>query len=261
MESKIKGSFWTDDGIGGLDPNLKLAALWVITNPEVTVLGMTKVSLRHFTFDTGLPATELDRLCTTLPQAFTYRTGLVVAHNFIHHQLGSGEKLRLNSIFKAVCRAFEQVREDWLKKLLLSSCPELLDSATPPPPPYDGVREGEGEREGLGKGESKGKGEGTKGCVVEDADLLAYAATWPGESASATPPMPLEWVKEFLKRTRSRVLMPGDLTKAAIAAWRVEHRAWRPGLACQGNFSHQTGRLPGAPPPPNTNFMVKLERI
>lgn len=255
MIAYIKGSFWTDDEIGALDPQLKLVALWVITNPAVTVLGTTTISARHFTFDTGLPVSEIDRLCTALPRAFRRVDGVVVAVNFIHHQFGRGEKLRINSMFRSVMKEFHKVQEPWLKELLVSACPEIL---TPLPPPSTGKEKMKENMKGKG-----GVGEGDLPEKNNPADphleLIAWAKKWPGEMATGAPTMPDEWVLDFLKKMAGRVHQPGDLQRAAISAWRAEFRTWKPGMSAPKKSYYDDDK--GKPPAAVVEVKAKLERL
>ena len=63
--------------------------------------------------------------------------------------------------------------------------------------------------------------------IPSDAEVFAYAAAWPGEPASAAPPMPAEWVAGWLKQMNGRVVgWPLDWRRSLRATWRVEFRVW-----------------------------------
>jgi len=57
---KIPPSFWTEDDIGRLLPEEKLALLWIVTNAEHNNVGYLRVSRRQFQFETGSALAALD---------------------------------------------------------------------------------------------------------------------------------------------------------------------------------------------------------
>jgi len=70
---------------------------------------------------------------------------------------------------------------------------------------------------------------GAARCQVDDLEILRWAAEWPGELASGTPRMPVEWVKVALAKLNGRNTWPANWTKWLISVWRAEHRTFSGG--------------------------------
>lgn len=130
MDPVVKGSFWTDSRIEELEPNLKLAALWLITNPARTLLGFSQTSTKRFLLDTSLPIHALEGVCKALPSSFQgLPGGWYFARNFLRHQFGGkGGKLALNN--KVIIAAVRQAKSlpSPLQAAFLEAYPELLES-------------------------------------------------------------------------------------------------------------------------------------
>ena len=62
VKPMIDPAFWSDPDIEGAKSGVKLAALWLITNPQTSILGLCNASPLRFTFETGLPAKPLKAL-------------------------------------------------------------------------------------------------------------------------------------------------------------------------------------------------------
>ena len=60
MKPFIDQSFWSDPDIEAAKTGVKLAALWLITNTQTSLLGVCGASAARFTFETGLPPEALD---------------------------------------------------------------------------------------------------------------------------------------------------------------------------------------------------------
>lgn len=125
---------------------------------------------------------------------------------------------------------------------------KVKDQATPPPnsPPIDSAndlpngpayaewkgREGKGinpptPQGGHGEGESGLNGSETyRGDVPSDAEILAWAPQWPGEPASGAPPMPVEWVCQWIPKIHRRQRPWTDWKRVIVAEWRAEFRQW-----------------------------------
>ena len=130
MDPVVKGSFWTDSRIEELEPNLKLAALWLITNPARTLLGFSQTSTKRFLLDTSLPIHALEGVCKALPSSFQgLPGGWYFARNFLRHQFGGkGGKLALNN--KVIIAAVRHAKAlpSPLQAAFLEAYPELLES-------------------------------------------------------------------------------------------------------------------------------------
>ena len=151
MKPFIDQSFWSDPDIEAAKTGVKLAALWLITNTQTSLLGVCGASSARFTFETGLPAEALDATLQALPKSFRRFGGVIFLRNYMRHQFGSGETLTKNNFFKALKTLFRAIKDDELKAAVLSEYPEFDSSTTPSqglPKPKEG-KEGEGqEREG-----------------------------------------------------------------------------------------------------------------
>lgn len=130
MDATIRTAFWTDDRLEEQPAEIKLAALWAITNPSRDICGYTRVSNKRFTFETGLEAHWLDALCKALPSSFHAPCkGVVFAVNFLRHQFGKGGKLSpRNKVIPAAIRHAQALPEA-LRSSFFSAYPELLQSS------------------------------------------------------------------------------------------------------------------------------------
>lgn len=239
MDSKIKGSFWLDDDIGELSAHMKLVALWVMSNPQVNILGVTKFSARSFVFETGLPVEALAGLCAALPRAFVFREGLVLARNYVLHQFGSGSAFRSNNTFVSAKRTLGQIKQAWLRDLITQSCPELLDEplgkSPSPVKPLQGQREREGDIESATETGKGGAGEKHFSESVTDDLVLKFLSGWPGELSSATPQIDRESAKLLLAKLNARASWPVNWRRYLVSIWRAE---WRT-LAESGRPAYQ----------------------
>jgi len=187
MDATIKSSFWTDDRLEEQPPEIKLACLWLITNPSRDLCGFTRVSNKRFTFETGLSPNILEGACKALPSSFVSLGGGVyfVAH-FLRHQFGKGGHLSLrNKVLVAAVRHAASLPAK-LADVFFAAYPELANPThvliphrSPIDPPSDfseGVRVREGEGAENGKG-SKGK--------PDAADPVAIAALYPRRDRTA----------------------------------------------------------------------------
>lgn len=164
MDAIIKASFWTDHRIEEASAEVKLACLWLVTNPARDLCGFTNVSNKRFEFETSSPISALEGASKGLPSSFKkLEDGTWFSVNFLRHQFGKGGRLKLGN--KVVIAA---ARRAWLlpegqRRVFFDAYPELLELAgkyhetiAPKEAPSiplaenrQGVREGEGEREGV----------------------------------------------------------------------------------------------------------------
>lgn len=170
MDSIIKGSFWTDTRVEESSAEVKLACLWLVSNPARDLCGFTTVSNKRFEFETGLTSSALEGASMGLPSSFVKLPGGVwFAVNFIRHQFGKGGKLSLgNKVVIAAARHAAKLREP-LRRAFFEAYPELVvlvehplknsSEKDAPSIPHtvkpDGVRvrvrEGEENKEGCGE--------------------------------------------------------------------------------------------------------------
>jgi len=264
MDAKIKGSFWTDDGIGTLTESQKLTAVWVMSNPQVSIIGVTKISARAFKFETGQPIEALTSLCEALPSAFIYRDGLVVARNFVRHQFGGGDSFRRSNIFKAVETAFGHISLPWLRTVIEESCPDLklgsLKVITSPPKSLEGQRAEQRKSRAVGGEGGPGETHFSEVASAKDAKVIAWAETWPGEVASGTPKIPKKWLHGWLAKINGRAMgWPQNWEYAVISDWRVASKFFTEGgLQNSGNKKNAAG-FPDARTPAQARYALDKE--
>jgi hypothetical protein len=127
MDSIIKASFWTDSRVEEQTPEVKLACLWLISNPSRDLCGFTQVSNRRFSFETSLDPSPLQGACKGLPSSFKEVVpGVFFAVHFLRHQFGKGGKISLgNKVIVAAARHAEKLPES-LRAAFFEAYPELL---------------------------------------------------------------------------------------------------------------------------------------
>jgi hypothetical protein len=159
MKPKIDPSFWSDPEVESLASNQKLALLWIWTNSQMTVCGFCQVSPKRFAFETGLPIEALWETIKALPRALKHfqDESTIYSRKFIRHQLGDGEQLVKNNIFKSVLSVFDGIRIKELKAAILEDYPVIGQRIKALQSPLKDKGEGEGEGEGEGKGDARGK--------------------------------------------------------------------------------------------------------
>lgn len=151
MDTKIKSSFWTDSEVETISPEQRLAFLWILTNSQIGLCGFFEASTRRFAFETGLPEKALWETVEALPRALKgFRDkNIIYARRFIQHQLGSGNALERNNIFKSLMAEFQMIRHQGLISALLEDYPEIGRAcqglAKGLPTPCQGGRERERE--------------------------------------------------------------------------------------------------------------------
>ncbi len=115
LATKVHSSFWSDEDVGKLSAQEKLAALWVITNKDMNNIGFLKASRRQFEFDTGLPVKALEGACKGLARGFVFEesTGSIgiLSVNYVHYQFGDVAFNHKNLIVKNLVRLFDQLSE------------------------------------------------------------------------------------------------------------------------------------------------------
>lgn len=85
MDAKISSSFWSDPDMEKVDPEVKLAFIWLLTNPQRTICGFSQISYKRFSFDTGLDINVLDKSFKALSRALKpfQEKNIVYVRNFI----------------------------------------------------------------------------------------------------------------------------------------------------------------------------------
>lgn len=157
MKALIDSSIWTDPAVESLNAEEKLILFWLLTNPSRDNAGVTRCGVRRLSFETGIPEKDIPNCLKQAMKAgrFEKHGDRVVSLNWIAKQIGRGDSLMRNNIFKQIERMMENYPIS-LKESLCRRYPELIkqtDNKTeaPPKPLTRGI---EGGREGKGR---KGK--------------------------------------------------------------------------------------------------------
>ncbi len=179
MKPLIDPSFWSDPDIESSKAGVKLTALWLMTNSQTSLLGVCGASSARYEFETGLKSEALESTLQALPRAFIRFGTVVFVRNYIRHQFGSGDKLTKNNFFVALKSLFLSVKDDNLRKQILSDYPEF-EKALPraceglTKPKERKVQEGEGKKgsaEGIPKSREEAHAYGTEiGMSQDDID-------------------------------------------------------------------------------------------
>jgi hypothetical protein len=190
MDAIIKGSFWTDHRIENASAEVKLACLWLITNPARDLCGFTSVSNKRFEFEASLPPSILEGVSEGLPSSFKLMPGGVwFAVNFLRHQFGKGGKLSLgNKVIIAAVRHASKL-PDPLRMAFFEAYPELIELAenssknhdqnNPPSKPLAENRHGVRER--VREGERVNE----EGCGEKHPDYADIVGAYPKREAVA----------------------------------------------------------------------------
>lgn len=229
MHPKIKSSFWTDDGVGDLSPQHKLAYLWLITNDRTNNIGFCEVSKRQFKTDTGLPFTELEGVLKAHTRGFVWNEEngqlRVWIRTFIKHQWSDGELKPTSRLFPHLQKLAEAL-PDYFKKPLASSYPALCK------PLEDGkpLARGQSSTEQHSTEHPIGGAGGASAEIPSEAEVLSEAKAFPGDLTRAIPAgMPEAWVLSWIAWRMSEkagafpVDWKADLRRRFIADW-VEGR-------------------------------------
>lgn len=128
MDSVIKSSFWTDTRVEEQPAEIKLAILWLISNPARDLCGFTRISNKRFEFETGLSHEFLEGACKALPSSFQkFGKDTYFAVNFLRHQFGKGGSLSLgNKVIVAAARHGAKLPAA-LQEAFYAAYPELLE--------------------------------------------------------------------------------------------------------------------------------------
>lgn len=145
---------------------VKLAALWLITNSQTSLLGICGASEARFKFETGLAPEALQSALEALPRAFKRFGDVIFVRNYVRHQFGSGDKLKKNNFFVALKSLFLSVKEKELRAFILSEYPEFEECSQRAP---EGLTKPK-ERKGEGREGKLGSPEGALPSGVNLAD-------------------------------------------------------------------------------------------
>lgn len=136
MDTKITPSYWTDPKVEDLPTEGKLASMWMLTNPGISLAGVTEYSTRRFQFETGMDPKVIGPTVTAMGDSFvwkpddangSHRGGVIWARNFIRHQFGDGDALRRNRIAVAVASEVQGLSDSDLRDAIFKEYPALLE--------------------------------------------------------------------------------------------------------------------------------------
>jgi hypothetical protein len=193
MKPYVHQSFWSDSDMELQPPEIKLAALWLITNSQTSILGLCSASDRRFCFETGLPSGTLSRVCEALPRAFKPLGDQIFITNFIRHQFGAGSGLMRNNWFKALAASF------------LGQSKQVQDAILELYPEF------EGERKGL---PSPSKGFKAQGTLRNGTERTEGGSGDVNNFCDLNPPEPAP-------------IMPGDPVRDALRKHAPFVAAWK----------------------------------
>lgn len=124
MDAKIAKTFWRDPDFEEQPPEVKLAALWAISNTDVDICGVFRFSPRSFKFDTNAEPEVFERLLEASPSFQKFENGMVWCRNWIRYQVGDGESLARNNMSRAVNSQLDRLPED-VREAILERYPSL----------------------------------------------------------------------------------------------------------------------------------------
>lgn len=158
MKPRIDQAFWSDPDIEAQAPPVKLTALWLITNAQTSWLGVCVASSARFHFETGLPVGVLAETLAALPKSLVKIGDVVFVKNYIRHQFGTGEKLVRNNFFLGLKPLFLSIKDEDLRKALLTEYPEFQQALPKPleglPKPKRSTGKGSTEKRGSAEGDA-----------------------------------------------------------------------------------------------------------
>lgn len=154
MKALIDSSVWTDPAVESLDCKAKLILFWLLTNPSRDNAGVTRCGHRRLSFETGIDEDEIEEHLSNAMKAgrFEKHGDRVVCLNWIARQIGRGDSLVRNNIFKQIHRLMEGYPRS-LQSSLCRRYPELTNEIEEETQaPSKGLARG---IEGTGKGKER----------------------------------------------------------------------------------------------------------
>lgn len=259
MDTKISSDFWAKPEMEAVGPDIRYAALWLLTNDRLSLCGHAIVSARRFAFETGLAEDVLAKAIAALPDTFTAVPGGYWARGYIRRQFGHGPALVASHMSKAVANAMRDAPPE-VVELVRGEYPELSDrfefpsgpspvgnapqndkpSGTPSealakpllipsreaPSPTQGqrVRVGVGERAGAGAGEQRPCARDPARAPDLQFEALAIAT---GNDVAQLTPAARGALNAALKqiRTATPAVTPEEI-RARAERYRAQHPTW-----------------------------------
>jgi hypothetical protein len=124
MDTKISPEFWSHRDIENASPEVKLAALWLLTHSRLTLCGYAEVTEKRFAFETGLPGEVLPRAIEALPETFVRVGKGYFVPSFIARQFGSGSPLAKSHMSAAIVKELRSHSAE-IAETVLGYYPEL----------------------------------------------------------------------------------------------------------------------------------------
>jgi predicted transposase YbfD/YdcC len=237
----LSPSIWHDPLITSLTDAQFRAFCWLWSNPGRNVIGLSLLEPKQFEDQARVPVDVCLSLLSPLKGlVVSWRgyKGLEGASNgpeLIHMLVVSfigdvfeGNALKPPSnLYKGICNAVERLPEQ-PRLIMLQNYPFLAkDLRKPLQAPSRDLSEEAPSRD-LEKKKEKEKEKEKESCTLStDAEVIEWAAAWPGEPASGAPTMDPQWVFDWLARMRSRSgpdSFPVNWKLAIVAAWRSAFR-------------------------------------
>jgi len=156
MHSQVKSIFWSDDRVGALSPEEKLAILWLMTNSRLDLCGFCRPEKRWFEFETGIPFEALGRACKGFTNSIhTLEDGTIFIRNYVRHQCSKNGAVSTHNkiVIGAVKHALGM--SEALRRAFFEANPELQKLASEI---SEITKPSQGHQRGKGKGKGKGKG-------------------------------------------------------------------------------------------------------
>lgn len=127
MDPKITSAIWSNIEFDQATPAGKLAALWLITNEHVDVLGYADLSLRRFVFETQLDEQALAEGFKALGKGLEKVGKGYWLRNYIGVQFGRGPSLCRNNFARGITNRLVGGCDPALVRLILAEYVELLE--------------------------------------------------------------------------------------------------------------------------------------
>lgn len=127
MDPKITSAIWSNIEFDQATPAGKLAALWLITNEHVDMLGYADLSLRRFVFETQLDEQALAEGFKALGKGLEKVGKGYWLRNYIGVQFGRGPSLCRNNFARGITKRLGGGCDPALVRLILAEYVELLE--------------------------------------------------------------------------------------------------------------------------------------
>jgi hypothetical protein len=123
MQTKIYADFWSDPDIELTRPQVKLAALWMMTNDKVTMVGWSRASKRQFVYQTGLNESFFDDTIKELGRCFVATSKGYWIRKYCKYQWGTQESMISSRCFKAFVKALDMAEDPILVECMRTEYP------------------------------------------------------------------------------------------------------------------------------------------